>query len=604
MTVPSNLIPFRITQLPVDPSPSITGILMYVRDGVTYQVTADEIVSVTGVPTTRQVIAGTGLTGGGQLLNNVTLSVAPGGIGSTELAASGATPGTYGSDTAIPILTIDATGRVTAASSSSISVSGFVPTTRQVIAGTGLNGGGALTGDVTINANLSSATPESVDTTGSAGVSTDMARADHKHPAIDLSNDDQVNNILGLDNGGTAKSLVPNAGGMVWSGADGLYIGPPGSTGQVLVSSGTGEYTWGTAIVIAPIAANLVYAGPASGPDADSSFRALVNADIPATLSDKTIASGTISNAQSLTAVSGNITNLTASTATISDLSVTVGTIATLDGSSWTVTNFTATSATISNFTFTSSTVTDLTATNLTATSATITTLTSPSAGITTLTSGSATLTNLTSTSATITTLKATSATIDNFTFTSATVTRLAATSATVSDLSATVGRVGSGTITNLIATTGSISDLSATVSRIGSATITDLVATSTSITTLTATSAGITNLSVSSLTVSSLSLTNATFTSATITTLTSTSADITTLSSGSATLTHLTSTSGTITTLASTSSTITNLSLGSLVISSTTLVANLNADLLDGESGSYYLDLANATGTLSGGSY
>jgi hypothetical protein len=43
---------------------------------------------------------------------------------------------------------------------------------------------------------------------------------------------------------------------------------------------------------------------------------------------------------------------------------------------------------------------------------------------------------------------------------------------------------------------------------------------------------------------------------------------------------------------------------LGSLVISSTVLVANLNADLLDGESGSYYLDLANATGTLSGGAY
>jgi hypothetical protein len=48
----------------------------------------------------------------------------------------------------------------------------------------------------------------------------------------------------------------------------------------------------------------------------------------------------------------------------------------------------------------------------------------------------------------------------------------------------------------------------------------------------------------------------------------------------------------------------VTNLSLGSLVISSSTLVTNLNADLLDGQSGSYYLDLANATGTLSGGAY
>jgi hypothetical protein len=217
---------------------------MYVRDGVSYQVTADQIVSVTGVPTTRQVIAGTGLMGGGQLLNNVTLSVAPGGIGSTELAASGVTPGTYGSGTAIPVLTVDSTGRVMAATTSPFSVSGFVPDTRQVIAGTGLNGGGPLSSNVTLNANLSNATPESVDTTGSAGVSTDMSRADHKHPAIDLADDDQVDGLLGLDNGGTAKSIVPDAGAVVWSGADGLYLTGIGTPGQVLSSNGTGAPTW------------------------------------------------------------------------------------------------------------------------------------------------------------------------------------------------------------------------------------------------------------------------------------------------------------------------------------------------------------------------
>jgi hypothetical protein len=243
-TVPSNLIPVRITQLPIDPSPSVTGILAYVRDGVTYQVTAADIVSVTGVPTTRQVIAGTGLTGGGQLLNNVTLSVAPGGIGTTELANSGVTPGVYGSSTEIPVITIDATGRVMAATTATSTASGFVPTSRQVIAGTGLNGGGPLTGNVTLNANLSNATPESVDTTGSAGVSTDMSRADHKHPAIDLSDDDQVDGLLGLDNGGTAKSIVPDEGAVVWSGADGLYLTGVGSPGQVLSSNGTGAPTW------------------------------------------------------------------------------------------------------------------------------------------------------------------------------------------------------------------------------------------------------------------------------------------------------------------------------------------------------------------------
>jgi hypothetical protein len=243
-TVPSNLIPVRITQLPIDPSPSVTGILAYVRDGVTYQVTAADIVSVTGVPTTRQVIAGTGLTGGGQLLNNVTLSVAPGGIGTTELANSGVTPGVYGSSTEIPVITIDATGRVMAATTATSTTSGYVPDTRQVIAGTGLNGGGPLSSNVTLNANLSNATPESVDTTGSAGVSTDMSRADHKHPAIDLADDDQVDGLLGLDNGGTAKSIVPDAGAVVWSGADGLYLTGIGTPGQVLSSNGTGAPTW------------------------------------------------------------------------------------------------------------------------------------------------------------------------------------------------------------------------------------------------------------------------------------------------------------------------------------------------------------------------
>jgi len=91
---------------------------------------------------------------------------------------------------------------------------------------------------------LSNATPEPVDTTGSAGVSTDMSRADHKHPAIDLADDDQVDNILGLDNGGTARSIVPDEGAVVWSGADGFYLTAIGTPGQVLSSNGTGAPTW------------------------------------------------------------------------------------------------------------------------------------------------------------------------------------------------------------------------------------------------------------------------------------------------------------------------------------------------------------------------
>ena len=279
--VPSNLIPTRITQLPTAPVADENSLMMIVYQGNNYQIRVGDLLSVAGVPTSRQVIAGTGMTGGGQLTGNVTLSVANGGIGTTQLASSGVTPGTYGDATNIPVFIVDATGRVMAATTVPASGGGGVPTTTEVIAGDGLSGGGQLTGNVTLTANLSDAIPLSIDTTGFAGVSLDISRADHQHPAIDLAADSQVDGLLGLNNGGTARSLVPEAGAMVWSGADGLYIGPAGSAGQVLISGGAGEPTWGSALVITDQAANLVYAGPTSGAAAPTSFRNLVNGDLP-----------------------------------------------------------------------------------------------------------------------------------------------------------------------------------------------------------------------------------------------------------------------------------------------------------------------------------
>lgn len=287
--VPSNLIPTRVTQLPVAPVADENSLMMIVYQGNNYQIRVGDLLSVAGVPTSRAVLAGTGLQGGGQLSSNVTLSIAPGGVGSAELANSGVTPGVYGTATNIPVFTVDATGRVTAATTIPATISGYVPDTRQVIAGTGLTGGGALNTDVTLNANLSNATPLVLDDTGSAGVSTQIARADHQHPAVDLSDQQQINGILPVDQGGTSRSLVPDAGAIVWSGADGLYIGPVGVYGQVLVSGGTGEYLWANMDVDIPRPANTVRAGPVSGPDALPTFRALVNDDIPDTLDGKTL---------------------------------------------------------------------------------------------------------------------------------------------------------------------------------------------------------------------------------------------------------------------------------------------------------------------------
>lgn len=296
--VPSNLIPTRITQLPYAPVASEESLLMIVYEGNTYQIMAGDLLQVAGVPTSRQVIAGTGMAGGGALSSNVTLSIAPGGVGSTQLANSGVTSGVYGSATEVPVFTVDVTGRVTAATTTPVTVSGYVPTSRQVIAGEGLNGGGALNNNVTLNANLSNSTPLAGNQTGAAGSSTNLSRADHTHPAVDLSDDNEVDGILGLSSGGTARSLVMQPGAVIWSGADGLYVGPSGSLGQVLVSGGSNAPSWGSALIVSDQPANYVYAGPAAGGSAPTTFRLLVNADIPTTLTGKSIsgATNTLSN--------------------------------------------------------------------------------------------------------------------------------------------------------------------------------------------------------------------------------------------------------------------------------------------------------------------
>jgi len=327
MTVPSNLIPVAITGLPLDPAPSDQGFMAYTRAGTTYKVQVADILSYSGVPTTRQVLAGTGLTGGGQLTGNVTLSVAPSGIGPTQLADTGVAAGTYGDSTTAVTVTVDAQGRITAISTASIAVSGYVPTSRQIIAGDGLTGGGALSSNVTVSVDFAATTPESVNTTGSAGVATTVSRSDHKHPAIDLADDDQVDGLLGLGNGGTARSLVANAGAIVWSGADGLYIGSAGNAGQVLVSAGVSGYSWGTAVLVSDQAANLIFAGPTAGPDAPVTFRAMVSADLP----NSGVSAGTYGSQASVPVITvngkGQVT--AATNTTINAVTLTTGSIST-----------------------------------------------------------------------------------------------------------------------------------------------------------------------------------------------------------------------------------------------------------------------------------
>jgi len=279
--VPSNLIPSRVTQLPTAPVASADGLLLFTYEGVSYQIRAGDLLQVTGVPTTRQVLAGTGMTGGGSLASNVTLSIANGGVGTAQLAASGATPGSYGDAGNVPVVTIDATGRVMAVSTVPISVAGYVPTSRQVIAGNGLEGGGNLNSNVTLTADFEDSVPLTGTTGGSAGAQNELSRGDHRHPPVNLADANQIDGALPIDQGGTGSTLTAVPGAIAYGNGGQISLGSVGLAGQVLISGGTGAYTWGSALIQSDQPANVFFGGPASGGSAATAFRALVNADLP-----------------------------------------------------------------------------------------------------------------------------------------------------------------------------------------------------------------------------------------------------------------------------------------------------------------------------------
>jgi hypothetical protein len=264
--------------------------MVCVIQGVTYQVQFIDLQSTVSVPASRLISTGGGLQGGGDLSQDRTLSIATGGVTSDKLANSGVAAGTYGSGTTIPVVTVDAKGLVTSVSTTALVISGYVPDTRQIIAGSGLTGGGNLQADRTLAVNFSANAPAALGT-AAAGSAAASSRGDHVHPALNFANLTEYTGLLPLTRGGTGMQVNNLTPGSIWysNGSNGFLQTTQGIGGQVLVSNGAAAPSWGSALVVTPQPANYVYAGPTSGAPATTAFRLLVNDDIPSTLTGKTM---------------------------------------------------------------------------------------------------------------------------------------------------------------------------------------------------------------------------------------------------------------------------------------------------------------------------
>ena len=168
-----------------------------------------------GSGTVTTVNTGTGLSGG-----PITTT------GTISLANTAVTTGSYGGAATVSVITVDAQGRITAASNASIAinvaaVSGAVPNTVNILAGTGLTGGGALTGNVTLSVTANSTNQKvtiqnNATTVGSepainfiAGTNVTIAVSDDS--ANNRSNV-TINSTGGGGGGGTVTSITAGTG--------------------------------------------------------------------------------------------------------------------------------------------------------------------------------------------------------------------------------------------------------------------------------------------------------------------------------------------------------------------------------------------------------
>jgi hypothetical protein len=255
--------------------------------------------------------------------------------GTSTLANSGVTAGSYGSSTQIPVLTIDAKGRVTAASTSSITVGDGILT---------LATSGIATGSQTFTANQGTNATFTVNVPG-----TNITEGTRTTTTVPITSS--------TGTGATLSAATTSLAGVMTSAdkskLDGIATGATANTGTVTSVGGTGtvsgltlsgtvttsgNLTLGGTLSVTPSnfssqTANTFLAAP-NGSAGVPSFRTIVAADVP-TLNQNTTGSAatlttgrTISITGDLTYTSGSFNgsaNVTG-TGTLANSGVTAGT--------------------------------------------------------------------------------------------------------------------------------------------------------------------------------------------------------------------------------------------------------------------------------------
>jgi hypothetical protein len=251
MSVPSNLIPTRITQLPEYTGTSTLGYTPYALTGVTYKVALNTLLGAAYVPSTRTVTAGAGLTGGGALSSDITLSASF----SASNPAAGNTTASPGSASTLarsdhvhpavdltsatqtqgvlPLSSGGTNGSLTAVAGAIVYSSGSAMAFSAVgTIGEVLTSNGAGTPTWTVPA------ASGVTSVAASGGTTGMT---FSGSPITTSGTLTLAGTLVVANGGTGAITLAANNVLLGNGTGALQVVAPGTVGNVLTSNGT---TW------------------------------------------------------------------------------------------------------------------------------------------------------------------------------------------------------------------------------------------------------------------------------------------------------------------------------------------------------------------------